>query len=237
LSIKGGGKEDEAVLCTSKATYAMKFVSTSNTVLPVPPRVSATAQSTGEKNVEEVHAVATTAGHIELVEIAPEVESLKILLSKRPYKEDVDGDTIVEEEEGLFTWDDLVTRVPASESQLRAALKALGAVEIGRHWRIPDSDFMNGLLEILLLNAVQHDWPLDNLPGMEVVQIMGADNYSPEIVTHCLHMYGSRVDSGLQDDQNNRLREDTRTDVAGKSSGLYWSRSMQWKPEFLCSYR
>lgn len=222
LSIKGGA-DDEAVLCTAKATYAMKFVSTSNTVLLVPPRFSinsasdidfsedspVSALTTGIEG--DVSVAATAAGHIELVEISPEVENLKVLLSKRLYNEDVDDDdeTDVEDGEGLYTWDDLLARVQASEFQLRTALKTLRAVEIGGYWRLTDEGFMHRLLEMLLLTAIQHDWALEALPGPEVVRGLGADNYSPPIVIHCLNTFGVRTDSEVHDNSN-------LTDLTGK---------------------
>ncbi|CAM6107033.1 unnamed protein product [Calypogeia fissa] len=225
LSIKGGADE-EAVLCTSKATFAMKFVSTSNTVLLVPPAGPINSASDGDykdspaaglkTDVEtETNVVATAAGHIELVEISPKVENLKGLLSQRPYKEDVDGETEVEDGEGFYTWDDLLARVQASEFQLRTALKALHAVEIGGYWRIAAEEFMHEVLEMLLLTATQHDWPLGALPGLEVVKAMGDDNYSPQIVIHCLQTYGVRSDLQPQDNVNLRSQEDTVTDLLG----------------------
>lgn len=41
--------------------------------------------------------------------------------------------------------------VQASPAELRAALRELGAVQLGRHWRLVEPAYMGGLLEVLLL--------------------------------------------------------------------------------------
>ncbi|KAJ7544780.1 hypothetical protein O6H91_09G092900 [Diphasiastrum complanatum] len=212
VTIKGV-LDDEAVLCTSTTTYAIKFVATSNMVLLIPSKQdsfnsAANSQShhvgndivntvklkTSSDEQAKVEAVAAAAGHIELVEIAPRLERLKELLSRRPYAEDSDGDEVEDGRVGeLYTWDDLMSVVQASEKQLREGLKALAAIEVGNYWRIVDPTFMQGLLEVLILNAVHYDWPLTALPGSEVIRVLQGDGYSPQIVKHCLATYGSQV--------------------------------------------
>lgn len=100
---------------------------------------------------------------------------------------------------GLYTWADLVSKVQASDGQLRIALKSLQAVEIDNYWRIVDEKFMQGLLEVLLLNVVQHDWDLQALPEADVVQILRSDGYSSQIARHCLASYGKEVEINTHD--------------------------------------
>lgn len=89
LTIKGE-KDDEAVLCTSSTTYAVKYVSTSNTVLLIPP-----AQYTDGHAPATAGVVATASGLIELVETAPRLDKLKSLLNQRPYTEDLDEEQVL----------------------------------------------------------------------------------------------------------------------------------------------
>lgn len=197
LTIKGD-KNDEAVLCTSSTTYAIKYVSTSNTVLLIPP-VQHTTQQDGLACIESASAgvVATASGLIELVETAPRLDKLKTLLNQRPYTEDLDEEQMLEEDDrgrsGLYTMDDIISQVQASGGQIKAALESMQAVEIDGFWRIVDEKFMQGLLEVILLSAMQHDWDLKLLPEPEVVQTIKNDGYSPRIVKHCLACYGREV--------------------------------------------
>lgn len=101
--------------------------------------------------------------------------------------------------EGLYSWDDLTTMVQASDRQLKEALKALNAVQIGDYWRVVDERFMQGLLEVIFLSAVQHDWDLKCLQEATVVQALKDDCYSPQIVRHCLSCYGKEGSTLLND--------------------------------------
>jgi sister chromatid cohesion protein DCC1 len=201
LTIKGG-PDDEAVLCTSAATYAIKYVSTSNTVLLIPPSEKITNGNNDDgMGFTMAQVVATSSGHLELVETAPQLDNLKTLLNQRPYVEDLEGGQMQEDEplEGLYSWDDLTTMVQASDRQLKEALKALNAVQIGDYWRVVDERFMQGLLEVIFLSAVQHDWDLKCLQEAAVVQALKDDCYSPQIVRHCLSCYGKKGSTLLND--------------------------------------
>jgi hypothetical protein len=50
--------------------------------------------------------------------------------------------------------------VQASHAQIIAGLQSLQAVEIGNYWRVVDGRFLQGLLDEILLTAIQHDWDL-----------------------------------------------------------------------------
>jgi len=95
LTIKGD-KNDEAVLCTSSTTYAIKYVSTSNTVLLIPPVPETTDDGTACIESAGAGVVATASGLIELVETAPRLDKLKTLLNQRPYTEDLDEEQVIQ---------------------------------------------------------------------------------------------------------------------------------------------
>jgi sister chromatid cohesion protein DCC1 len=113
LTIKGG-PDDEAVLCTSAATYAIKYVSTSNTVLLIPPSEKITNGNNDDgMGFTMAQVVATSSGHLELVETAPQLDNLKTLLNQRPYVEDLEGGQVREEAnsyQGLIDFIALVTQ-------------------------------------------------------------------------------------------------------------------------------
>lgn len=202
VTIKGE-KDDEAVLCTASTTYAVKYVSTSNTVLLIPPvqhtapQPETTDDETASSKPASAGVVATASGLIELVETAPRLDKLKTLLNQRPYSEDLDEEQMLEEDDrgraGLYAMDDLVNQVQASHGQIKAALESMQAMEIDGFWRIVDEKFMQGLLEVILLSALQHDWNLKLLLEPEVVQTIRSDGYSPRVIKHCLACYGKEV--------------------------------------------
>lgn len=201
-----GSRDEEAVLCTSSKTYAIKFVATSNSVFLIPPQNLVLQdeedhrhpQTEGDK--PSAGAFKLAPGHMELIQIAPRLEKLKSLLSERPYKEDEIGAEM--EMRGLYRWEDLLENIQASEEELRVGLKGLAAVEIEGYWRIVDGKFMGCLLDVLILNCVQHDWPLNALKAADILPTLEQDGYSRRIAMHCLEVYGKTIVGFAEDGQH-----------------------------------
>ncbi|KAL2653242.1 hypothetical protein R1flu_021370 [Riccia fluitans] len=255
LTIKGA-REDEAVLCTSEATYAMKFVSTSNTVLLVPPSKAAKRvdddvakcdfMEEGEEESKEtdVGVVATASGHIELVEVAPNMEKLKALVSERPFRDD-EMSVDYEDDEGneyigrLYTWDELSASIQASDRQLKEELKKLGAAEIGKYWRTIDPGYMHNLLEILLSTAIQDDWSFKALRESVVLRRLEADGFPPQVVLSCLETFGIRVHPSGEDSSTSHgtasVGEDTPVwaldegRICGQYAKVLFSAKPKWR--------
>lgn len=141
-------------------------------------------------------------GNMELVEVAPKLDRLKLLLSENPYSyEDVLEMDFMEDVEKnkarLYNWDDLVERVQASDEELRNGLCALSAVEIDGFWRIVDEKYMDMILRMLLHNSILNDWSLDALNEDDVVSVLVSDGFPDKLACHCLHVYGSKVDGDV----------------------------------------
>jgi sister chromatid cohesion protein DCC1 len=187
----------------------VKFVGTSNSVLLIPPSdqsefcedsLDCDGKDDGEQGVVSVIKVA--AGSMELVEVAPRLDKLKLLLCVNPYRfgEEIEMKDLEETEKsnrGLYKWDDLVQEVQASDDELRSGLQALSAVEIGSYWRIVDEKYMDTILRMLLHNSVLNDWSLDALNEDEVVGMLESDGFPQELARHCLDVYGSKVDESV----------------------------------------
>ncbi|KAK3433872.1 hypothetical protein EUGRSUZ_D01150 [Eucalyptus grandis] len=201
-----GHPDENAVLCTQSKTYAVKFVGTSNSVLLIPssnqvPEDEASQDGNQKKCDHDVASVIKSApGHLELVEIAPKLDKLKLLLSENPYKlEDVSAmemEEIETEKIGLYRWHDLVNEMQASEEELKSGLKALSAVEIGGYWRLVDESCIGMILKMLLHNSVLNDWMLSALDEDEVLHVLEADGFPRMIAHHCLSVFGDKVDKG-----------------------------------------
>lgn len=200
ISLRGQLDED-AVLCTRSKTYAVKFVGNSNSVLLIPSSDQFSHESHIKRTDEEVVAsvIKVALGNMELVEIAPKVDKLKLLLSRNPLKlgeltETGDLDEMIDIDKNLYRWDDLTDMVQASDEELRTALNAFSAVEINGYWRIVDEGYMDAILNILLQNSILNDWSLNALNEDEVVGVLESDGFTRKIARHCLQVYGSKVD-------------------------------------------
>ncbi|XBI74883.1 hypothetical protein VPH35_068334 [Triticum aestivum] len=197
-----GRPEEEAVLCTPSATYAMKFVGTSNSMFLIPPG-EAVAASLRPDHTNEDATVASDAaastikvapGSIELVRTAPRLDKLSSLLRERPYVLDEDLGDGSEDKKGLYTWQDLCVLVQSSDSELLEGLNSLSAVEIDGFWRTVDVGSVNTVLDMILHNSVLHDWLLNALPENAVLSVMESDGFIHKIVTHCLSRFGTKVE-------------------------------------------
>uniref|UniRef100_A0A7C9EY01 Sister chromatid cohesion protein DCC1 n=1 Tax=Opuntia streptacantha TaxID=393608 RepID=A0A7C9EY01_OPUST len=203
-----GDPDEEAVLCTKSKTYAVKFVGTSNSVFLIPPsKSSPLADSLMDCDKEETDQPASASvlkvapGNLELVEVAPRLDKLQFFLAQNPYTLEEASEMemtsdIKDSVLGLYTWDDLVGRIQASDVELRLGLEALDAVEIKGCWRLLDAKYMDSILTMLLHNAVLNDWPLNALPENELVNTLELDGFQPIVAGHCLRAYGTKIDNG-----------------------------------------
>ncbi|GFY90393.1 zinc ion binding protein [Actinidia rufa] len=175
-----GQPDEDAVLCTMSKTYTVKFVGTSNSVLLIPPSdqlvLGGNTQDCDEKDrVKKLVApvIKVAPGVMELVEVAPRIDRLKMLLSENPYRSD---DALMSEEldemgknnTRFYSWSDLI-----------------------------DRNYMDGILNMLLHNLVLNDWSLNGLNEIEVVGVLQSDGFPCEIAQHCLQVYGSKTDDGV----------------------------------------
>lgn len=203
-----GEPHEEAVFCTTSKTYAIKFVGTSNSVFLIPPSKAvplAESPMDCDENDPDKPTIApvlkVAPGNLELLEVAPRLDKLKLLLSQKPLslEEVSEMGALSDTDEGmpgLYRWEDLIGLIQASDVELRLGLETLNAFEIYGYWRIVDAKTMDSVLSMLLQNAVLSDWPLDALPENEVVSVVETDGFPPEIVAHCLRVYGNKVDGG-----------------------------------------
>lgn len=216
VTIRGQPDED-AVLCSQTKTYAIKFVGTSNSLFLIPPSNLSIALGASPNSSEKDHDNAMVAsvikvvpGSMELVEVAPRLDKLKLLLSENPYSFDEVSQMNTElthKNKGLYSWSDLVEKVQASDEELCTGLRALAAVEIDGLWRSLDENFVDAILNMLLHNAVLNDWLLSALNEDEVLPVLEADGFPREIVKHCLGVYGSKVDDEIRGGCTWRLEE------------------------------
>ncbi|MQL95346.1 hypothetical protein Taro_028011 [Colocasia esculenta] len=215
VTIRGQPDED-AVLCTASATYALKFVGTSNTVCLVPPGNPSSKNQQSRCNSNggpdspaaapqtAVSVLKVASGNMELVQVAPRLDKLKSLLRKRPYRleEDEDAEDMedgVKYSSGLYRWDDLVNMIQASDEELMAGLRSLSAVEINGYWRVVSERSMDDMLRMLLNNSMIQGWKISELKEDEVVPVLVADGFPHTIVLHCLGTFGLKKEGNLGD--------------------------------------
>ena len=109
--------------------YSIKFVGNSNSVFLVPPGDQSALlehpQYSDEKYVDQrvdASVIKVAPGNMELVEVAPRLDKLKLLLLENPYTSEELSD-----KEELYKWNDLIDRVQASDDELRSQVWITGS--------------------------------------------------------------------------------------------------------------
>lgn len=193
-----GLADEDAVLCTKSKTYAVKFVGNSNSMFLIPP---SNFPGDNDRDKKESSVIKIASGNVELVEVSPRLDKLKQLLLENPFgageveammdDDDDDDDFGKREVAALYTWRDLVNTVQASDDELRSGLQSLSAIEIDGYWRVIDESYLDMMLRMLLHNCVLKDWSFDDLDEDEVVDSLVADEFSRDLASHCLRVFGS----------------------------------------------
>lgn len=63
-------------------------------------------------------------------------------------------------------------------------------------WCTVDQAYQGLLLELALLTAVEHGWPLSALPGEALAAALQPHGYDPRVSLHCLASFGTRLGGG-----------------------------------------
>ncbi|KAL4437232.1 hypothetical protein ABPG75_004371 [Micractinium tetrahymenae] len=251
LCLKGAADE-EAVLCSSSRTFAVKSVETTNLVLlvqqeaegasqaqpaaalgsqdpnvqPTPPGqltglATQLSKNAGAASCAPVVACAVVGAHLELVPAGPRLHQLDALLARARYGAEgspqeraqwggseaqaggSEGDAMEADggsSGGGYTEGELLERVQCSARELRAALAERKALCLDGRYCLVDEGYQGMLLELVLLTAVEHGWPLSRLPGERVAAALQPHGYDPRVTLHCLATFGSLADSSCDGD-------------------------------------
>ena len=169
-----GQATDEAVLCTTDHTYTVRLAESTNTLLLLPP-------ATPDIITGSAHAV------YELKQTRPKPHHLKARLTERWYRGEDEEPR--ENQQGLYSVDQLDQLVQSSRGELEAMLRDLGAVEIRGNMRLLHPQFEMRMLELLLAHAMEHAWPWTAVPCQGAEAALGPD-CTPAAVFALLRKFG-----------------------------------------------
>mmetsp|Transcript_35425 Transcript_35425/g.89325 ORF Transcript_35425/g.89325 Transcript_35425/m.89325 type:complete len:266 (+) Transcript_35425:2-799(+) len=123
------------------------------------------------------------------------------LLAEHPYSGDEPRDGGAELG---YTFEELLERVPCSAEQLRVALGRGNAIQLAGRWRSVSQMHLSEVLQLLLLSAVEKDWPVFALPGSAAVAALEPEGYPAAIVLHCLRTF-SEIQEGKGEEETDLL--------------------------------
>lgn len=197
-----GDTDESAVLCTSTRTYDVKETETSNSLLLVPDLLFAAGAGIEEDSnrstesnksldnsntslnksndsddmdyshriVENKTVLKTFHTYFELRPCKPRLDKIRKLLLPTQYTGPENEYAI--DKTALLTYEDLLDRVQASESELKEGLTSVQAIELNGHYRILEFDYEFRILSYMLdlvdenswsINAVRRDVTLESL--------------------------------------------------------------------------
>lgn len=94
-----------------------------------------------------------------------------------------------------LTWGALVERIQASETELLAGLRDLGALEINGRWRVLAVEYFERVLDLVLALCVEKDWPISKVPASVCVEEL--DHLPGDVVRHCVASQGVMDGDGV----------------------------------------
>ena len=212
MQIKGAST-DEAVLCTSDKTYALRLAESSNNFLlapktakkrPLDDALEAVADAAlnpaAAENAESLRVQASAGAYFELIRSAPRTGSLLALLSAWPHGgSEAEQDAATADEAGSgetaavkrrLSLAELETAVQSSAVELRRALQEARALEVDGGWCVLDPQLELDILECILSLCVEHEWPLSAVPTAQCVALTLSEfEFDEASIRHCMRTH------------------------------------------------
>lgn len=177
-----GAETDEAVLCSSTKSYAVRHAESTNSLFVLP-------------SLEAGVIAASLHGVLEVRVCRPRLGRLRELLGQHPYRgKAADASISVPNHCSRAS---LETLIQCSDGELRAELEALGAFELRGLMRVCDVQFEHGLLELLLCLALEHGWNYGSIPMHEAQTQLEQADCDRVVAGSLLERYGQPNGDGV----------------------------------------
>lgn len=195
-----GRLEDPCVLVTDEATYTLRQVESTNTMLLLPPpsTVAVGSKRARPEDAETRLITGVVTCHYELGLFNPSVNPLRDLLNQKPYNGEEDEQELglgregssqeYETKRGMCTTQYLRSVIQASDSELYQNLEKINAVEIGGAWRLLHPDYDSKVFDAILDLVSEHQWPTDAVSAAAVAEKLQTD-FSETVTTHVLRCH------------------------------------------------
>ena len=171
-----GEANGDTVLCTGSKTYAIKKVETSNHIFFVGPSSST-----------EFALTSRTMDYYEVKAIAPRIDQIECLLRPTQYNGAEAEAEAPPSAALLLTRRELETRVQASATELQAALRDAGVLEIAGHMRLVSGVALRETSRNLLDTVMENGWDMGALIEAECSR---ATQIDPVLLRHALGLLG-----------------------------------------------
>ncbi|PNF17560.1 Sister chromatid cohesion protein DCC1 [Cryptotermes secundus] len=188
-----GTRGENAVLCTHNRTYDVKEAETSNSLLLVPD-LRWPAQNVDEagRMLEEKQVLGVFHKYYELRTCKPRLRKVRQLLEECLYRGPEYEDYIAQSGIKLYTFQDLLENVQASEEELRTELKENLACCINGAWRFLEHEYHFRVLSYILNFVDENSWPIDKINKTETLQSLAA-LVPMDVLEQCFSWYAEET--------------------------------------------
>ncbi|XP_056378636.1 sister chromatid cohesion protein DCC1 isoform X2 [Hyla sarda] len=185
-----GDKGDHAVLCSQNKTYDLKIADTSNLLLFIPDGKTPDLLPADQLPLSIVSSeIAGFSNHYwELRRCRPKLKKLKKLLLENPFE---GPENEKNTSASMYTTEDLLNQIQASNEELMDHLKAIHACSIKGFWRLLDFDYEMKLLNDITQLMDSESWSFSRVPlkvCLEELRIL----HPKEMIEHCLECFGKK---------------------------------------------
>lgn len=176
-----GNKHADAVICSSKKTYSIKKVETSNSIFLIPPSENESFTIQGK-----------CSDYYELKSMKGRTEQLTHYLQPSIFKGQKEESECPIDETALLSLADLTKLVQASKTELDEALKNLNIVEMNGKLRLLARSAILEVISQLFNIMIENNISIDSVDYNICKEIMSADDQSdPVILKYVLTTLGS----------------------------------------------
>lgn len=192
-----GGRDDDAVLCTSDKTFTLRLAESSNTCLLGPRARTKRQRPDNDDDGEAMEVQTAISSHLEIIRSAPRTGKLRTLLAARPYSggeaASADGET-----PRRLTLAELESTVQASTAELRVALRDSRALCVDGGWCVLDAQLELDAMECVVALCVERGWALSSVPVAECVAgclEQAPDGFDETVIRHCLRCHSTLAEA------------------------------------------
>jgi len=183
-----GDKNESAVLCTETKTYDVKEAETSNSILLLP-ELTFPDEESNDTELTSRKVIGIFHSYYEVKPCKPRLKKLRSILEKCSYKgSELEPEVLASNK--MYTFQNLLAEIQASDYELKVALKELGAFEINEYWRVLEFEYECRALSFLLNLIDEQSWPYNRIPMDEVQKILG-ELLPPVILQHIIDQYST----------------------------------------------
>eukprot|EP01122_Echinamoeba_exundans_P016584 TRINITY_DN8454_c0_g1_i1.p1 TRINITY_DN8454_c0_g1~~TRINITY_DN8454_c0_g1_i1.p1 ORF type:complete len:359 (+),score=40.43 TRINITY_DN8454_c0_g1_i1:47-1123(+) len=176
-----GKKDQEVVLCTSSKTFSVKHADSSNSIF----LIDSVPALPGSPESEPYEIDTLLHHHLELKQIAPQLNQLRTLLSKRPFSvHDRDPSR-----RDLYSDDQLESLVQASSKEIASGLSNLRAFLYEGCWRILSDDSLEEIAEAIQPYTITDSTSSGQVELTRIRQYLHSEGFPSVVVEHILAIY------------------------------------------------